>query len=80
MSKTIRLTNSFPARDANGKLYMIDEFTEFISYMNSKGSGEMPGFKSLQCRGAGYVNYISKGHYKIVASDIELTSDDPSAV
>lgn len=80
MSKTIRRTASFTAKDAQGNLYLIDEFTEFIEVHNSMASGEIPGFKSLKCRGAtGHVNYISKGHYEVVASGIKLTSDDADA-
>jgi len=53
--------------------------TEFVDFSNSTASGELPGFKSLRTDSGQPVNYLSKGHYKMVFPEIELTSDDPAA-
>jgi hypothetical protein len=79
MPNTIKHTRSFIAISANGKEYIINEFTEFVDFGNSQGRGSLPGYKSLETRSGEPVNLISKGHYKLVFSGIELTSDDPDA-
>ena len=67
------------AVDSSGKNYRVLELTEFHQHRTSAGSGESTGFSSLKTDCGEPVNRVSKGHYKLAMSDIELTSDDANA-
>jgi hypothetical protein len=79
MSVVTRHVGSFIAKDAKGRQYRIHRFTDFIQFGNSKSSGESPGFSDLRTHDGNPVNYVSKGHYRLVFPEIDLTSDDPDA-
>ncbi|MGD0541616.1 MAG: hypothetical protein ABSB33_08875 [Tepidisphaeraceae bacterium] len=79
MGDYIKRTKSFTATDPAGAEYTIHEFTKFIDVGTRDGAHHEPGFKSLQTSRGQAVNYVSKGRYKLVFPEIELTSDDPDA-
>jgi hypothetical protein len=75
MSRLTRAA-SCVAKDSRGNRYRIGEYQEMVRYASSGGVGESPGWKSLQTSDGNPVNYISKGHYKLVFPEIELTSEE----
>jgi hypothetical protein len=76
MRKTTRQTGRFPAKDARGQVHVIDIFQEYID----TGQGLIEGVASLRTVNGHHVNRLDKGKYKIVETNVELTSDHPDCV
>ena len=79
--KEVERTAQFVAKSADGREYLIEEFTEVNVFQSSKGIKRVPGNKFLQTQDGTNVIRIDKGHYQIMASDeFEVLSTDPNAV
>jgi hypothetical protein len=75
-----RKTAEFTARGNDGQSYNLLVFTDFIPAATFEDPhGEVQGLRELRTSRGESVNYVSKGHYTIVSSGVELTSDDPTA-
>lgn len=77
--KVTEQTGVFVARSPNGNAVEISIFTEFHEGLTSDGPDRTEGMKFLRTEHGDYVNRLDKGRYQVVGSQIELTSDDPSA-
>jgi hypothetical protein len=66
------LKSSFTAKDASGVDHALEVWAEVLD------SGD-EGWKTIQAADGRKVNRLSKGHYKVVGTGAELTSDDPNA-
>jgi hypothetical protein len=78
--KEVELTSEFVATSADGKEYLIKEFTEINIFGSHEGLKRVPGNRFFQTVDGTSVDRIDKGHYKIMAFDeFEVRSTDPNA-
>ncbi len=79
---TWRLIRRFPAYDEDGKEYMVNVYEQIIDAPTLENPNQTikGDLKKLMTDERDYLNLISKGEYKIVASGITITSDHPDAV
>lgn len=75
-----RNTGKFTAYGDDGQDYTIYIYTNFIDAGTlSNPRDEMEGLKELRTSDGKAVNWLSKGEYKIVVTDVILRSSDPNA-
>lgn len=77
--KVTQKTGMFVARSPNGHAVEISVFTEFDDGLTSDGADRTEGMTYLRTDHGDNVTRLEKGHYQVVGSQIELTSDDPTA-
>lgn len=77
MKRTTERTATITARDAAGKLYRIDVYTEFLHIETLDGARHREaGMMSLKLNGQ-HVNLTGPTHATVVATGLQLTLDRP---
>jgi hypothetical protein len=77
MKRTKEHTGSITARDAAGKTYRIDVYTEFLHIETLDGSRQKTaGMMSLKLNGQ-HVNLQDQVHATVVQTGLKLTLDHP---
>lgn len=72
-------TGTFIAKDELGNTYRLHTFVEKIPVTTLRGPyEEIDGMKSILDDNGEPVNFLEKGKYKIVATDVIVTSSDPN--
>lgn len=71
-------TNSFLTRDASGRRFRVNEFTQYDVGQTTSGPYKIAGSKSLMLDDGTPVNHEGPGRYRAIGADeIELFSDAP---
>jgi hypothetical protein len=76
MTKTIRQTARFPAKDASGQVRILHIFKEYLD----TGTALIEGVASIRTADGLHVNRLDKGRYKVVETDVKLFSDHPDCI
>jgi hypothetical protein len=79
--RTIEITRAFIAKSADGREFLIHEYTEFREGISYTGPYRLPYAPQLRTADGRAVTRIEKGKYEIhdFDSTIVVTSDDPQA-
>jgi hypothetical protein len=74
-------TSSFIATDAKGNRHWLLVYSENtrVSATAATPAREIEGHKSIRTAEGLHVDRIERGKYKVVETDLKLTSDDPDA-
>jgi hypothetical protein len=78
MSKIeMREESRFTAKDDSGTQYALVVYRDYIVTRRSESRHETPGMRSIKTIDGQHVDLVSYGKYRIVGSNIDLTSDGP---
>ena len=67
-----RRTDIFNVEDAQGRVYTIVEYTDFIQAETFGRSEEVEGLKELRLSNGQHVNLLSEGEFQIVETGTKL--------
>lgn len=70
----------FRAKDRNGNVYILRILQEYVPAGSVEDpNAVIPGLKSLKTADGSHVNRLDRGRYEIVATGVQLWSDDNNA-